>query len=481
MLKTVKLAQSPVVTVFPPGRLQWVAAGVMIAVAVIATIAAIPHGMQPLPADTGFIPAFGSISLFADFVTSMLLLGQARAARSQASARLAAAYFFCFLIVIAHLLSLPGPFAQTPLLGGTGTATWLWCVWHFGFPIGIASYALSSEADPGPPDGGIKLFGAIFAVALAAVLMTTLGLQDLPNLLGGETYRRLNTLGIGPLLVACNGIALALLVIRQRGSTALALWLTVAMAFSTLDVVLGTLVTERFTLAWYLSRTLSLMSNLTVFIALLLQSMHLSARAAVMNRHLEHLTLTDQLTQLPNRRAFERSFDAEWKRVEREDLPISMLMIDIDMFKGFNDRLGHPAGDDCLRAVARTVNALARRPLDIVARLGGEEFALLLPNTDPDGACQMGENVRSAVEGLRIDHPGVPRGHVTVSVGVATLYPHGQTWPEERLIEQADAALYRAKREGRNRVVSAASDARADSGHQPRAPLVTELTRAATA
>jgi diguanylate cyclase (GGDEF)-like protein len=136
------------------------------------------------------------------------------------------------------------------------------------------------------------------------------------------------------------------------------------------------------------------MSNTIVFIAMLFESIQVFGQVSRLNLQLEHLSLTDPLTQLPNRRAFERSFDAEWRRARREALPISLLMVDIDQFKAFNDLLGHPAGDRCLRLVAETLQRVVRRPLDMAARLGGEEFALLLPNTEAAGAARMDDQRR---------------------------------------------------------------------------------------
>ena len=416
-----------------------------------------------LPPAVGLVSASGSITAFADFFTAALLLGQAYANRSRSLACLAAAYAFCFLIVIPHLLSFPGIFTQTPLLGSPGTTVWLWCIWHFGFPIFVASYAWARDETAMPLHSGVALSVIVVVTATAAILAATFGLRALPTVMIGLTYAQLNQSAIGPVVAVCNAIALALVIVKRRGRDTLALWITVAMVCTTLDTAMGVLAAERFTLAWYMARALSLMSNVTVLIALLFQSMRLFARASVLNRHLEHLSLTDPLTQLPNRRAFDRSFDAEWQRAAHEDLPISLLMIDIDLFKAFNDRLGHPAGDECLGLVARTVNALARRPLDMAARLGGEEFVLLLPNTDAAGARQMGESVRAAIDALGIDHPGAPRGHLTVSIGLATLYPCGQDIIPAALIEQADQALYAAKRAGRNCVASAPSHG-ADAG-----------------
>ena len=156
---------------------------------------------------------------------------------------------------------------------------------------------------------------------------------------------------------------------------------------------------------------------------MLCEALRVSALKTQINLTLERLSLTDALTELPNRRAFEQALSAEWRRAQREALPVSVVMVDIDHFKGYNDSLGHPAGDRCLRLVAWTLRRAGRRPYDLTVRLGGEEFALLLPNTEAAGAAKMGEKVRAAVAAMRVAHPAATRGIVTISVGVATGYP----------------------------------------------------------
>lgn len=172
---------------------------------------------------------------------------------------------------------------------------------------------------------------------------------------------------------------------------------------------------------------------------------------------LSALALTDSLTGLANRRAFDETLDREWKRTLREGSQISLLLLDIDHFKEFNDQQGHQVGDDCLRAIAVAVKG-AVRTTDIAARYGGEEIAVILPSTDTAGAVEVAEKVRSTVEALEITHGGYPEGGpVTVSAGVATaLSRYGGTMRmPESLLLAADTALYKAKREGRNRVATA--------------------------
>jgi diguanylate cyclase (GGDEF)-like protein len=161
---------------------------------------------------------------------------------------------------------------------------------------------------------------------------------------------------------------------------------------------------------------------------------------------------TDALTRLPNRGALLRHLGLEFARARRHGHSLSLLMIDIDDFKRFNDHYGHRAGDDCLKRIAATLGDGLRRPGDYVGRFGGEEFLAVLSHADADEAARTGERLRAAVESMQLPAaPGAPRDAVTVSVGVATQRATDAI--PENLFDRADAAMYRAKRAGKNRVV----------------------------
>lgn len=169
------------------------------------------------------------------------------------------------------------------------------------------------------------------------------------------------------------------------------------------------------------------------------------------NERLAELAATDSLTGIANRRHFDRRLDEEWRRGSRDGRPLALLMLDIDGFKRFNDRYGHLAGDDCLRQVVSVIAAHARRPGDLAARLGGEEFALLLPGAPLEAALVIAEQIRREVEDLTIPHQDGIDGRLTISIGVAAMQP-GHGHEAENLRHSADTALYAAKAAGRNRV-----------------------------
>ena len=179
-----------------------------------------------------------------------------------------------------------------------------------------------------------------------------------------------------------------------------------------------------------------------------------TAEIEAANSRLAQLAREDSLTGVANRRMLDEMLDEEWRRAVRQGTPLAVLLIDVDRFKDFNDRLGHLAGDDCLKAIAASVTQTCRRAGEFVARFGGEEFAVLLPGASRRDALATAEKVRSAVEELALSHPtSTVAPVVTVSVGAAWTAPD-TTRTETEILHAADRALYRAKQNGRNRIES---------------------------
>jgi diguanylate cyclase (GGDEF)-like protein len=170
-------------------------------------------------------------------------------------------------------------------------------------------------------------------------------------------------------------------------------------------------------------------------------------------KHVEALATTEPLTGLANRRRFDEALLNEWKKALCNQTALSLLMIDIDNFKIYNDHYGHLAGDHCLKTVADTLLRNVFRPEDVIARYGGEEFAILLPNTPAPNASEVAERLRSAIERKQMDVKSDLRVHTTISVGIACMQPKVEETPNI-LIAAADEALYTAKRNGKNCVVN---------------------------
>ena len=170
---------------------------------------------------------------------------------------------------------------------------------------------------------------------------------------------------------------------------------------------------------------------------------------------LEALSLLDALTDIPNRRRYDESLASEWARAKRDRTPLSLIMIDIDHFKEYNDYYGHGAGDVCLQRVATELVEGVVRPGDLVARYGGEEFVVILPDTDKDAAGQIAERLRERIEKLNLAHAySGTKSVITISAGVATQTELGECLSSRMLHDSADKALYMAKAGGRNRVYS---------------------------
>ncbi len=167
---------------------------------------------------------------------------------------------------------------------------------------------------------------------------------------------------------------------------------------------------------------------------------------------LERISMIDGLTGIANRRRLDDVLGREWRRCHRSGSPLSLILVDVDFFKNFNDHCGHLAGDECLKKVAAAMAGQIRRAADLVARFGGEEFTCLLPDTGPDAAHAMAVRLRDAVTALAIEHPqSVTAHYVTISLGVATLIPDDGD-QSARLIDIADRGLYWAKQNGRNQI-----------------------------
>jgi diguanylate cyclase (GGDEF)-like protein len=196
--------------------------------------------------------------------------------------------------------------------------------------------------------------------------------------------------------------------------------------------------------------------------AMAIKTRHLETEVAARTRdlvaardELQRLATEDALTGVPNRRKFDTIVEQEWKRAQRDGHWLTLVMLDVDFFKRYNDRYGHAPGDDCLRAVAQAVATQCSRPTDLVARYGGEEFAIVLPDIDPDGVRTMLRSVLRAVDGLQIVHvDSTCAPHVTISIGAVSVKP-GRNDEAQAALQRADELLYQAKESGRHRALHA--------------------------
>ncbi|MGI8500616.1 MAG: diguanylate cyclase domain-containing protein [Hassallia sp.] len=185
----------------------------------------------------------------------------------------------------------------------------------------------------------------------------------------------------------------------------------------------------------------------------LLQQAQLYKQLEAANKALQHLANVDGLTNVANRRRFNNYLNSQWLTLASERSPLSLILCDIDFFKLYNDKYGHPAGDICLQKVGTVLSETVQNSQDLVARYGGEEFAVIMPNTQMGGAVHFAAAMQARVRELEILHePSTISRYITLSLGVATTIPTFESEPSS-LIEEADKALYKAKAEGRNRII----------------------------
>jgi diguanylate cyclase (GGDEF)-like protein len=317
----------------------------------------------------------------------------------------------------------------------------------------------------------------VLVATLACLLIATMGSDAIPAIMQGSHKTPANFVVVSAVWLLSLVAIYALW--RRRPLSVLDLWLTVVMCAWSFDIALSAVLNAgRFDLGFYVGRMYGLLAASFVLAVLLLENSRLygqliAAHASDRRKAIElhRLSTMDPLTCIANRRAFEAALDQEWRRAKRHTAPLSLLMIDVDHFKLFNDNYGHVAGDECLRAIARVLADNAKRAGDVAARYGGEEFAVLLPHTNLDDARKLAQRMCQSVRDLNLLHEKSSVGNcVTVSIGVAsaTGLELGASSPSDdrpsrllrpiHLVELADHGLYAAKSQGRNRVCSARAD-----------------------
>ena len=424
-----------------------VAALLFVGVFVAMTVVAARYGnVQGAPV-APFIPICATLWGVGDLLTAFLLLTQFRVNGIRAFAILGAAYALPGFLTVAYIAYFPNVFLAPPFSAGMlQISVWLWVTWHVAFALLVGIYHL---ADPQLTfrlrDGSmvkriLTLTVAAVTVGSAGIIAIIIGFQDrLPVIVVNGMFTSLYGTLVAPLVAITSiGAATAVLAGSRRPRT-LQVWLVVALVSAGLDGALNAWSVGRYTVSWYVGKIETLSTASVVLMVML-------AEVNSLYRRLSTLATVDSLTGLANRQSFDS--DARWTLAlsNRAATDHAFLVIDIDFFKQYNDLYGHQAGDGCLRNVAQTVLRTCGRSTDLVARYGGEEFVVMLAGVTADGAAQVAENIRGAVEALAVVHAGSRIAPVvTVSVGVLYAAATEQV-PLEQLFQGADAALYEAKR-----------------------------------
>jgi diguanylate cyclase (GGDEF)-like protein len=459
----------------PAGRRENRYAWIAVLVSAVFFVCAVPFARTPLAQFPAFIPIYVSWLVICDLITAALLFGQFSVLQSKALLIMAGGYLFTASITAVYAVIFPGLFAPPGLMGaGPQTTSAMYMFWHAGFPLFIMAYTRiqAKRAAPVLPLPGpearhktraaiLWTAGGVLTLVLAYSAFAIRGQAYIPEFLNGN---RTTDLGHLFLLGVWAFSLLALVMLwRRKPHTVLDVWLMVVMCVWLFDIALAALLnTGRYDLGWYVGRIYGLLAASFLLIVLLIedgkhyaQLVQLSGALSAANKQLVHLSRHDGLTELANRRFFDEYLSEQIAVAKRYNRALALVICDVDQFKAYNDHYGHQIGDACLRQVAAAIQSCCRRPADKAVRYGGEEFALILPDTDLAGATRIAEAVREAVSHQHIPHERSTIGsHVSTSCGVAMLMPHADM-PAQQLIGAADACLYQAKKLGRNRVVCA--------------------------
>jgi diguanylate cyclase (GGDEF)-like protein len=457
----------------PAGPREIRAAWITVFVSAAIFLTAVSFARVPLAQFPVFIPIYVTTLVISDLITAVLLFGQYRALMLPSLLVLAGGYFFTATATFAYALIFPGLFAPTGLLAsGPQTSSAMYMFWHTGFPLVIMAYAMFKPAQTEMPvleeinhrKARLHIAGTIAAVLLAVASFTAFATQGhdlLPVFL--EVNRTTVTGKVFLVGIWLLGFLALVLLWRRKPHAVLDVWLYVVLAAWLFDIALSAVLnTGRYDLGWYVGRIYGVLAAAYLLVVLLSENARHYDRLVqsaydlrVANGSLLQMSLQDGLTGLANRRAFDRYLAEQMAVAQRHRRPLTLAVVDVDHYKAYNDLYGHQAGDDCLKVIASALQSCCQRPGDLAARHGGEEFSLIMPDTDRAGAAHVANAALAAVAKLRIPHARSTTGaHVSVSVGVAIL-PADCSPPLEpaQLIAQADRALYCAKANGRNQAV----------------------------
>jgi diguanylate cyclase (GGDEF)-like protein len=439
---------------------------IVCALLVLAAAIAFIAGHGPGPEIKPLIPIAATIWSLADLLTAFLLVAQFYVNGSLVFGILASAYTLTGLLTWPYVAAFPGLFTTHALtLGDQQISVTLWTIWHLSFPTLVIVAALNDSPVRRMLSRRTIAWFALGAVAgpFVAVVLVSIATfvfrEHLPHFVIHGVFQPVYRIVCVPIVIVLNVIACAVLIGRRKRLTSLSLWLSVATFATGLDAALN-LSASRYSFAWDTGKVITVLTASVVLLMILADIFGLYGRMARVAR-------IDVLTSLFNRRAFDEHYALVFHNARRLHGSVGLLVMDIDLFKNFNDTYGHAGGDECLRRVARELCACATRPLDFVARYGGEEFVMVLPDTPLHGVMHIAERIRDVVERLEIVYGNKSCGNVTLSIGIGYV-PDARGAEEAVLFDAADRALYDAKARGRNRIMLGTTAL--TRSEEPRAP-----------
>jgi len=413
---------------------------------VLVTAALLPVSMAALGPTVSFMPALVSVVACFDLMSVYLLVGEHRDQGDRRMLMMAGAYTWSLVVMGGYALAFPGAiFVDPPLALSPSVAPYLYIAWHGGFPVllGVAWLPWPRRLLVSPPVArrrtvaAFTLAGAVASGGLVVAFFVAFA-HRLPVLIVGLDLSGLTRV-TAPVTIPLVLLALIGTIFGTRRRTGPERWSSIAILVCLCDLVLTYYSGIRFSLGWYAGRSLTLLAAGVVLVAML-------ARFRKLKMQAEHDAAFDALTGLHNRRVAHVALDQLVARSRRSGSPLGVVALDLDQFKTINDRFGHEAGDAVLAAVGRSLRGCCRAG-DVSARVGGEEFLVLLPDTDEHGTLVAAEKLRSVIGSLAV--PALP-WQVTASIGATVLRADDMDYAT--VLRRADAAMYRAKSHGRDRV-----------------------------
>jgi diguanylate cyclase (GGDEF)-like protein len=441
---------------------------------VLAAVAAAAwrFGSLSLGGTDAALPMILTAGFVAMLVSATLSRTQFRATNLPTLALLSNLFGVSALLLVPYLLVTPHVFSSDGFGLGTQTAMWLWILGHATFIALALAYAIGEAtlAKRVYDIGAARSLGGRFAIctmtaASVAAAAAVLAHGKLPFIGDDDGFSPLFHRFVEPGLLGAAALALIVLCSVTRLRHTSSLWFAVIIVAFGVDVWTGSeALAKTFSLGWYATLASGSVAYMLYLVVQLRNANRQLVAFAADKRSLIETTLRDPLTGLLNRRGFDERFDDILTESRLRGKAASIVIFDIDHFKVFNDGFGHPAGDDALKRIAAAIANVANRANDACCRIGGEEFAIVLGETDASGAMTVAERIRSNVMRLRLPQNPEFGDMLTVSVGTATAFADAVVDSAE-LYARADKALYKAKRMGRNRI--ATHDVYRDETFQP--------------
>jgi diguanylate cyclase (GGDEF)-like protein len=423
----------------------------LIAVLLIIATLISSNGRVSWPVIPTFIAMCGILIFVTSLQTAFLLYNQSKLTQDSSVALLASGYLAVSFLALARIILFPGLFLSSSILDDNNQiAAWLWVITHITFPFFLILYAMNHWK---------KMFFSYryarwsFRLIPLAVLLLVLSLvyyeRALPSLVDKGNYS--STSYIDFFLLAFTAVPLFLLMTKKEMTNRQDLWLMLAITVQCLDIFYEIIGETRYSMGWYLGMISSIVSSSIILGVFIYHILCIAQLKDEEGHYFKDISETDPLTGVANRRKLDLVFNTLWELSLNQQQPLCLIMIDIDHFKTYNDSYGHLEGDKCLIKVADALSKIPKRSTDIVARIGGEEFVILLYGVDHDVGLQVAEEVRKEIENLHISHSTFYNSWLTVSIGYAShiVKPSSK---KEKFLYIVDQALYRSKADGRNRV-----------------------------